>query len=100
MITLEEYYKRTYFDTNYLIEIPSNKYICNMIDFINKDNQIELFVDMLFDNKKYRFKIYNFENEETMYSEINNQRKEISDYAKHVIYTVYQQYLEYKNKKN
>ena len=91
-INLQEYYQRTYFDTNGLIEIPSNKYICNMC-FINN----ELFIDMLFNNKKYRFKIINYKNEQNMISIINNQTKEISSYAKHVIYTILQQYYEYKS---
>ena len=90
-ISLEEYYQRTYFDTDGLIELPGNKYICNM-SFENN----ELFVDMLFNKKKYRFKIINYENEQTMISVINNQTKQISREAKHVIYTIFQQYLEYK----
>ena len=45
-ISLQEYYQRTYFDTDGLIELPGDKYICNM-SFENN----EFYVDLLFNKK-------------------------------------------------
>lgn len=93
-ISLQEYYQRTYFDTDGLIELPGDKYICNM-SFENN----EFYVDLLFNKKKYRFRIFHYTNEEEMMCSINGQIKQISKEAKHVIYVIFQQYLEY-NKNN
>lgn len=91
--SLEQYYKEIYYETNGLIELPDDKFISNMFSFRDKDNKYQVVVDMLYQGKKYAFRVYNFWDKNTMYCEINGEKREMTDYAKLAISTIFLQYL-------
>lgn len=91
--SLEQYYKETYYETNGLIELPDDKFISNMFSFRDKDNKYQVVVDMLYQGKKYDFRVYNFWDKNSMYCEINGEKREMTDYAKLTISTIFLQYL-------
>lgn len=91
--SLEQYYKETYYETNGLIEFPDDKFISNMFSFRDKDNKYQVVVDMLYQGKKYAFRVYNFWDKNSMYCEINGEKREMTDYAKLAISTIFLQYL-------
>ena len=87
--SLEQYYKETYYETNSLIELPDDKFISNMFSFRDKDNKYQVVVDMIYQGKKYAFRVYNFWDKNSMYGE----KREMTDYAKLAISTIFLQYL-------